>query len=489
VAAVRRILTPTILTLAMAAAVMGLAPSGNAITVPAMALLLAFDIQIWIVRPRLVQESDRRGDPSTTEYLATLDSSLELPADLRAEIRAELADHVSDTVAALRAEGLEEDQAVREALARLGKPKELARQLTAAHRSPRRLLAAAAGGIWTAGWSAAQAWLVATGLLAIVLILGSALVQKPFDQVSNFWTGYNFLGSSGSTGYAAAFNALALVPAFVAGRRGARAAIRLGRRSPLPVRLAWAVAGSTALLLLLLFVVDTNQSWLVAGLELGLPLAFGAGALIPDVALRLPKDRPRRLIAGASAILICAVITGSLAQVGTPIAVGFPSTNGEGYGRIAPLAVLEPCSQTNPGPILDNGTCSAFVGSDPNYDEPLGPNPRFHLRFGLSSATALAGYGDVRLEVWKATLRAVAGSDYPTYGVDPAQSGPYLVVAAVISGAEVDVQVDLGRSRTTRWVASFTGIASDGVRYRLGLDWPIETDFTGTAWDWLTASD
>jgi len=46
------------------------------------------------------------------------------------------------------AEGLDEERAAAEAIARLGRPEALARDLEAARRTTRRLLAGAAGGVF-----------------------------------------------------------------------------------------------------------------------------------------------------------------------------------------------------------------------------------------------------------------------------------------------------------------------------------------------------
>ena len=39
------------------------------------------------------------------------------------------------------------------------------------------------------------------------------------------------------------------------------------------------------------------------------------------------------------------------------------------------------------------------------------------------------------------------------------------------------------------WLIFVTGVGADGRRYRLADPYSLATTFTGTAWDWLTASD
>jgi len=82
------------------------------------------------------------------EYLGHLDGALSLPDEVRADIAAEMAGHFRDSIAAIVAEGLDRERAAREAMARMGNPTELAAELSRAHRTTRRLLAGAAGGVF-----------------------------------------------------------------------------------------------------------------------------------------------------------------------------------------------------------------------------------------------------------------------------------------------------------------------------------------------------
>ena len=89
------------------------------------------------------------------EYLRRLGAGLDLPAHVRAEIASEMAGHFRDSIAAIESEGLDPERAAREAIARLGSPTELAAELTSAHRTTRRLLVGAAGGVFHASLGAA----------------------------------------------------------------------------------------------------------------------------------------------------------------------------------------------------------------------------------------------------------------------------------------------------------------------------------------------
>jgi hypothetical protein len=112
-------------------------------------------------------------------------------------------------------------------------------------------------------------------------------------------------------------------------------------------------------------------------------------------------------------------------------------------------------------------------------------------------AQTLAQFKDVRFEAWRA-VRFDASPDIPEWIPDPAYSAPYATAPADFSTvqfgpAHAEVEFDVGSVRTTEWIVFVTGIGPDGRRYRLnepefnlGGGW-LESSFTGTIWQWLTA--
>jgi hypothetical protein len=186
----------------------------------------AAEIQIWISLPQsglnrhrsaiLAGRSDTLA-PQTLAFLDAVDAALGLPAEVRAEIRSELTDHLADSVAALEATGLTRAAAVSEALARLGRADDLGHHLRSAHQSTRRLLAGAAGGVWSAGVGVTQGFLATFGLIVLSLGLGVVLLQKPYGDVFGFWLGPNAFGSSDPAAGSLVGCMLALGPAFLAG--------------------------------------------------------------------------------------------------------------------------------------------------------------------------------------------------------------------------------------------------------------------------------
>ena len=121
------------------------------------------------------------------EYLRRLGAGLDLPVHVRAEIASEMEDHFRDSIAAIESEGLDGDRAAREAIARLGNPTELAAELTSAHRTTRRLLAGAAGGVFHATLGAAGGLLLGIAIVAAALcasaVVTGTLLRPPTEFV------------------------------------------------------------------------------------------------------------------------------------------------------------------------------------------------------------------------------------------------------------------------------------------------------------------
>jgi hypothetical protein len=176
--------------------------------------------------------------PAAGDYLRSVETELDLPAGDRDSVRAELADHLADSIAAITAEGLDADRATREALARLGNPGELARSINAAHRSTRRLLAGAAGGVFEAGFGAVYGYVVAFLIMAIVAIVAGTALRPVLDAVSKALPGV-----SAAVADPAVFGAVLWGAAFMAGRRSVQTLTRASRRGWGEVGRWWALAG------------------------------------------------------------------------------------------------------------------------------------------------------------------------------------------------------------------------------------------------------
>ena len=220
----------------------------------------------------------------------------------RAEILEELRAHVADSRAELEAEGLSPDAAERVAVDRLGQPERLARALTEARRSRRRLLAAAGAGSWAVVTSGIYGWIVGT-LLALVAWVGTIAMVRfvgpfAFDSVSFIATGVAvYVAGSAATpvatraGYRAEAvrRALALAGALVlaayalVGWSGPLDAVGVVARLTLPV---WWIAGT----------------WRGSRVRRGSLRTFGAlliVAVVATVTIQLAQMQLREVVGGA----------------------------------------------------------------------------------------------------------------------------------------------------------------------------------------------
>jgi hypothetical protein len=407
------------------------------------------------------------------DYLTTVDARLEMPDWLRADIYTELSDHMRDSIAAIESEGLDADRAAGEALARLGSPEELASQLRRAHQTPRRLLAGAAGGIFQTGVGFIYGWFAGFLLYLVGAIFATLLVTGPLKAPIGVVAGLLPNFSTDSTDLATNSVLTDLMPcvaAWIAGRRGAHAFADSSRRAPAPL---WGVAGGAILALLALFVVDAQQSWLSVSVELLIPLAFVAGTLIRfERGFAVPWGR----------VALAGVVISIVSGVALFAATGVSGTN------VAPEAVeISPLvaqfdrvapwwKETKP---LFEGGGSGYGGDMANESVTL-------------DAAFLASFHDIRFEFWRTIPwpGAPTGNEMGLQSTDERNPAPIRIAAAKQTDGNLTASFDLRHCRSNHWLIFLTAIGPDGQRYRL-LPMPddFHSTFSGTVWDWLTASN
>jgi hypothetical protein len=429
-------------------------------------------------KERAVEESAARRElpPAAAEFLSALESHLDMPGPVRAEIRIELADHLEDSIAALESEGLDGDRATREALARLGRPEELAKQLRRAHQSTRRLLAGAAGGVFQAGvgvvWGSIIGYAaVLIGMIVIAILLNSAL--KPFIDFMAVRLPHVSTEQQDIAWGTAFGAAIAWFPAFLAARFGVRACSRLSRRSVETVGRFWAVAGLLGLGFVVLFVNTAQQSWLAVPMELLIPVAFVAGAFFKTG--RTIQVHGAKAIGAAAAVVAVAlsvVLLAGMSVSGSGSAWTSDMTQESlQWDRVAP-AWSDPA--TGPEVVSASGDVSMFSGV-------------IDRNFQVQDKATLAQFSHVRFEVWRGVPLSGTPDWVYDYVPDPAYVTPFATQPAILVGDTMAVRFDVSHLRSTRWLLFVTGTGPDGRRYR--LNWPesITTSFSGTVWDWLTA--
>jgi len=419
---------------------------------------------------------------AAADFLDQLDADLRLPARDSIEIQEELTAHLEDSIASLMAEGLDEERAASEAVARLGRPEALARDLEAARRTTRRLFAGAAGGVFQAGVGALWGFFVGylTLLLAVVVaaLLLTTVAKPPVDFLAAHLPAFDT--NSNDLGLNAIFVAFVLVfAAWFGARRAVRTTYQVSRRDVGQVRTAWAVVGGIGLLGFVLFVYSAQQTWLGVAAELVVPTAFVLGALKFDWkgAIHLP------LWAMLSIVVLSVVL---------PVVLVIPlSTSGGGGGRLP-----EPL-QTSPSPAeVAYDRVAPLWGS--NTGEVLGADSGtieqqsiFDMRYSHLNGPALNQFSNIRLEVWHGTSLPKAEAAYdPELVPDPSYGAPFLSrsLSPTADGA-LRIHLDLSKVRANEWVIFITATGPDGHRYRLNYPESFWSTFHGTALDWLTASD
>jgi hypothetical protein len=222
-----------------------------------------------------------------------------------------------------------------------------------------------------------------------------------------------------------------------------------------------------------MFRVTAQQSWLAVPVEILIPIAFAAGALVKTEA-RFPIRTGRAI----AAVVIVVVLTLPLVLLAgaTSISVsGGQSWSTDNVKEDLIFDRVAPAWPTQGPPLV--GSQGRAMGV-PVIDE----------EWQVEDGPQLARFGDLRLELWRAERFAGTPDWVDDFVPASGYATPFATVPALVDGNGVAVRFDLSHVRSTAWVILLTGVAPGGQRYRLGYSGPITTAFSGTVWDWLTAS-
>ncbi len=413
-------------------------------------------------------------DPET--FLSEIADRLPFGEAERTEILDELRAHVTDSRAELEAEGLSPGAAEQVAVDRLGEPNRLARDLTNARRSRRRLLAAAGSGSWAVATSGIYGWIVGL-LIAALAWFGTLTVVRfvgpfAFDSIS-------FIAIA-----VAVYVAGSAVTPVVAARAGYRAEA-VGR--------VLAVAGALVLAAYALGGWSGQLDAVGVVARLTVPVWWIAGALRGS---RVGRGS-MRTFAGLLVVAVVVTVGVQLAQLQLrAVASGAPSdVTWAGELNLSRIAAPAPAAIT--AAITGNGQVSISGSSGVSAGAFI---------LDVSDTTVLAGWSDLRVEAWRAVD---PGSGSPT-PVSPVAAGPFVVSPAVWSPAgelpggglkwsssqqwgpramtlSGTVRLDGTPWVTAAWVA-LTGVAPDGTRHLIGEPDYVMATFNGTVLGWIQAS-
>jgi hypothetical protein len=410
--------------------------------------------------------------PQVTEFLDRVALELQLPAVDAAEVRAELADHLADSIRSLEEEGFGPEGATTEALGRMGPARELGRQIRVAHQSRRRLLAGAGGGVVAAAGGFVVGYLAATaavlaGLLGIGGILFIAGVKPPY-----------FASADGGQTVNSLLVAVGLIVGVVTAMRYAvRSFGAISRRRGVVLARSWGIFGVAMFGLLVIFGMRGPQSWPAVLLELAAPVvALGAAVIrIERPIVHVPRWAAGAALVPMAGALLFAVVSigmGSVTVVDARSVPGSPDRHLDIVAPMAPAKWLPAGTDLHTGYGGDGQPGTIFlIASMP------APSPAIE--------SVLSQWHGLRFEAWHA--QSASGI---VAGVDPGSSSPFDIepVESVYGGLQARFHLDRFRDGNLWWVV-LTGVAPDGVRYRLHDGGGGTTTFYGSVWDWLTAPE
>lgn len=393
-------------------------------------------------------------------YLDRLASALPLPESERAAAVEEIAAYLADATAAMLARDVPYSAAQRQALQQLGHPERLAHDLAAAHRQPLHLLAAAGTVLVVTVGTALRSFVVAWVLILLgALTLGLALAA------ARSVVGQQLLALDWSPVLDGLLPALVgAVTAYAIGRAVVRPASVAARRVPDQVRPVVLLLGSVIMAMIGLASIEARWTPPTALLMATLPAWFALGVLHPDL---VPRWSPGGRLTATAVLGLLVVGLGLTLALGTALSTSDAGVESrtfdpsEEYAKIGPFVSLE-----HPPLAVDDGSSSAggFQGPGPVTIERTGT---------IRSSTVLAGWTDLRLEVW----RGPADEPNPSL-IDQTASEPLATAPLLVDGRHVNGEITFRplTDRTFYYVA-ITGRDTVGQRWQLA--WP-----SAEFWQW-----
>ncbi len=323
--------------------------------------------------------------------------------------------------------------------------------------------------MWSAGIGAVQGYILAVTVFLFAAILFSIGLRPAVDFVVEHVIRPNV--DPNELGFGTALGGMLAWPAaFVAGRRGVRASAEISGRSAAGLGRWWALGGLVGLGWLLMFVVTVQQSWLVVAVELVIPISFAAGALF-RMDLHLPSIGGRWGVTVAAAVLVVGLIPGFMVA----------------------------SSQTGES-LVSSGISYTADSIGWNHVAPQWPDDdmQFVVSGGVSAPTEIQ-VGDAASLARSATSGSKPGAPCRTRTIrsafsvgllDTGYNAPFATVPAVVGPQGViEDHLSLSHSRTDRWWIFLTGIAPEDIAAGSASGGFVQTQFSETIWDWLTASN
>jgi hypothetical protein len=227
------------------------------------------------------------------------------------------------------------------------------------------------------------------------------------------------------------------------------------------------LAGGALLAAIVIFAIPIDNGLTGVFVLLAIPVGFAAGAMLARDGAAPPLRRlPSRWVVALILTTTAALTVGSLA------ASEINPRDGSFHEADTAVIGADPIDLFGDGWLNRGGTMGAL---DPVaiHEVSLSPEP----------ANLLDGWHDLRLEAWPA-----AGP--LTHNLAPTAEEPAMTVPMMRNASGTyTAELDLGVYKETRWyVFAMTGVAPDGLRYRLGgPDTAVPSrPWIGTVWEYLT---
>jgi hypothetical protein len=413
------------------------------------------------------------GEDRVAAYLDQMAPELKLPAADVAEVMAELTDHLADSIADLEAEGFIYADAVREALGRLGPPRELGRQLSVAHQSTRRLFAGVGGGIFAAGGGFVLGYFGGTAV-ALVLMISTFAAAAALSRVAGLQLPNIFSVDGGSTANSVLLGIGMAVAAVTATRYAVRTSAGLSRRSPRSIAAFWAVAAGMSFGWWSLLGYHGPQSWPSIAIGLCIPFIAVAAAIF-GVERPMPHvGRWAIVVVAVTVVTMTLLLAAGSGAVTTTVTSQTTSQPDVHLSTVAPQA---PTAWLPERALSGGGWTSNGDGIQLDTDVSTDPS-------GRTMDSLLATWHDIRFEAW----RALDESNPESTGIDPHYTTPLTMQSAMVVGDSFRAVLHPERLRYAgMWWAVLTGVGPDGHRYVLQMGGGGQTSFKGSVWEWLTA--
>lgn len=243
--------------------------------------------------------------PDARSFLQEVDDNLDFVGPIQDQVLDELFDHIEDSIEHLVTEGWDPRTVESEAVRRMGDPETLARSITRAHQTRRRLLATAGGGVLDASRST-LAGVLLFGLMSFAVLVPIGIIAMSTRAIYG-WSGPATTALLPITWAFAAYHVGRSTPFHIA--------MRAHRSMPWARRVVATVGLAVAVPFFFLYYRIEQSIWTVPVMA-SVPVWLWIGVRhSPAGTMRVGFDQPSKLALLASALVLFAMLPASMDAV------------------------------------------------------------------------------------------------------------------------------------------------------------------------------